>query len=134
MAKAGYDPQDMVDFFEVLRAKQAHDPGKVEQFFSSHPAPQDRAARIRNEMAMLAIRPTAPVGRFQQTKATLLSMPAARSTQQLSQNRPAPPPPPPRGTAGPRHGIGLRPRRSVRSSRATGSSASSIRRISPRIR
>ena len=89
MAKAGYNPKDMVDFFEVLRAKQARDPGKVEQFFSSHPAPQDRAARIRNEMAMLTIRPTAPVGRFRQTKATLLAMPAARSTQQIAQNQPA---------------------------------------------
>jgi Zn-dependent protease with chaperone function len=93
LAKAGYDPHDMVDFFEVLRAKQARDPGKVEQFFSSHPAPQGRAARIRTEMAMLTIRPTAPVGRFRQTKATLLAMPAARSMQQLTQNQPASPPP-----------------------------------------
>ncbi len=93
MAKAGYDPQDMVDFFEVLRGKQTHDPGKVEQFFSSHPPPQDRAARIRNEMAMLTIRPTATIGRFGQTKTALLAMPAARSMQQLAQSPPTPPPP-----------------------------------------
>lgn len=93
MAKAGYDPKDMVDFFEVLRAKQNHDPGKVEQFFSSHPAPQDRAARIRAETAMLTVRPAAPVGGFGQTRAALLAMPAARPTPQLTQNlAPAPPP------------------------------------------
>jgi Zn-dependent protease with chaperone function len=93
MARAGYDPQDMVDFFELLRSTQSHDPSKVEQFFSSHPAPQDRATRIHNEMALLTIRPTAPVGGFKQARAALLDMPAARSTQQLAQNQPAPPQP-----------------------------------------
>ena len=91
MARAGYDPQDMVDFFEVLRSKQARDPSKVEQFFSSHPIPSDRAARIRNEMKLLAVRPTEPVGGFRQARTTLAAMPAARSMAQIAQN-PAPPP------------------------------------------
>ena len=94
MAKAGYDPQDMSDFFELLRSKQAHDPSKVEQFFSSHPAPQDRANRIQSEMAMLAIHPTAPVGGFKKAKSKLLAMPAARSMQEISQNQPASTPAP----------------------------------------
>jgi Zn-dependent protease with chaperone function len=89
MAKAGYDPQDMVDFFEVLRGKQSREPSRVEQFFSSHPPPSDRAARIRREMRMLTIRETAPVGGFQQAKAELRSMPAARTTQQVAQAQPA---------------------------------------------
>jgi beta-barrel assembly-enhancing protease len=93
MARAGYDPQDMVNFFELLRSTQSHDPSKVEQFFSSHPAPENRAARIQNEMALLTIRPTAPVGGFKEARATLLAMPAARSTQQLAQNQPATPQP-----------------------------------------
>lgn len=93
MAKAGYDPQDMVDFFEILRSTQSHDPGKVEQFFSSHPAPQNRAALIQNEMALLTIRPTAPVGGFKQARAKLVAMPPARSMQQLAQNQPATPQP-----------------------------------------
>jgi predicted Zn-dependent protease len=91
MAKAGYDPKDMVDFFELLRSKAARDPGKVEQFFSSHPAPKDRAARIRKEMKMLTIRPTQPVGGFQQARAELLGMPAARSQQQIAQGQKATP-------------------------------------------
>jgi beta-barrel assembly-enhancing protease len=89
LARAGYDPQDMIDFFEVLRAKQAHDPGKVEQFFSSHPPPAGRAGRIHEEMAMLTIRPTRAVGGFNQAKAKLMAMPAARSMQQIAQNQPA---------------------------------------------
>jgi hypothetical protein len=93
MAKAGYNPQEMVDFFETLRAEQSHDPSKLEQYFSSHPAPQDRAARIRKEMAMLRIQPSEPVGGFKQAKATLMSKPAARSMQQIAKNQPATPRP-----------------------------------------
>jgi Zn-dependent protease with chaperone function len=85
MARAGYDPQDMVDFFEMLRSTQAHDPGRVEQFFSTHPAPKDRAARIRNEMQSLNIRTTKTVGGFTQAKSELLGMPPAQSSQQIVQ-------------------------------------------------
>ena len=93
LARAGYDPQDMVDFFETLRSMQSRNPSKVEQFFSSHPAPANRAARIRNEMKMLTIRPTSPVGGFQQARAELASMPAARSMQQLVAQGPTSEPP-----------------------------------------
>jgi len=87
MAKAHYDPNDMVDFFELLRTKAARDPGKVEQFFSSHPAPKDRAARIRREAKMLNVRETQPVGGFEQAKAELKRMPAAQSLQQIAQKQ-----------------------------------------------
>jgi Zn-dependent protease with chaperone function len=87
MAKAGYDPKDMVDFFEILRSQASRDPSKVEQFFSDHPAPKDRAARIRKEMKMLTIRPTQPVGGFQQAKAELQGMPKAPSMQQIAQGK-----------------------------------------------
>ena len=93
LARAGYDPQDMSDFFEVLSSKQARDPGKVEQFFSNHPAPQNRADRIDSEIALLTVRPTSPVGGFKQVKAELTAMPAARSMQQIAQKQPASPQP-----------------------------------------
>jgi hypothetical protein len=48
------------------------------------PAPANRAARIRSEMKMLTIRPTAAVGGFSQARSTLAAMPAARSMQQLT--------------------------------------------------
>jgi beta-barrel assembly-enhancing protease len=53
MQRAGYDTSAMASFFELLRQQQARDPGKLEQFFSSHPAPADRAARIRAEAERL---------------------------------------------------------------------------------
>jgi Zn-dependent protease with chaperone function len=85
MARAGYDPKDMVDFFEMLRTTQARDPGKVEQFFSSHPAPKDRASRIRNETRSLTVRTTQPVGGLQKAQSTLKGMAPAQSSQQIAQ-------------------------------------------------
>jgi Zn-dependent protease with chaperone function len=85
MARAGYDPQDMVDFFEVLRAQEKREPGKVERFFSSHPPPADRAERIRDERKSLEVRTTAPVGGFRQVRAELQGLPAAKSMQEIAQ-------------------------------------------------
>src|SRR4029077_120871 len=53
MAAAGYDPADMVSFFNLLADEQGRNPSKVEQFFSDHPAPANRAARINEEIASL---------------------------------------------------------------------------------
>jgi len=85
MARAGYDPQDMVAFFEMLRTTQARDPGKVEQFFSSHPAPKDRATRIRTEIKSLTVRTTPAVGGLRQAKSALKGMPAAQTSLQIAQ-------------------------------------------------
>jgi len=87
LAKAGYDPVDMVDFFEILADKKARDPSKVEQFFSSHPLPANRAARINREMTMLTIRPTQTVGGFTQAKSELLAMRPAASMRQIAQGQ-----------------------------------------------
>ena len=85
MAAAGYDPQDMVSFFEMLRAQQKKEPGKVARFFGSHPPPADRAERIRAEMKALNIQPSQPVGGFRQARAELQALPAAKSMQEIAQ-------------------------------------------------
>ena len=73
MARAGYDPMEMSNFFDLLREQARHDPGRLEQFFSSHPAPADRAARIRREAESLGMsgRRTASVGGFEEIQARL---------------------------------------------------------------
>jgi Zn-dependent protease with chaperone function len=53
MKKAGYDPAAMASFFELLKQQEARDPGRLEQFFSSHPAPADRSSRMRAEAERL---------------------------------------------------------------------------------
>lgn len=51
MAEAGYDPRAMVRVMEVLA--KASGGSRQPEFFSTHPAPEDRAARIREEIAKL---------------------------------------------------------------------------------
>jgi Zn-dependent protease with chaperone function len=53
MKKAGYDPAAMTSFFDLLKQQEARDPGRLEQFFASHPAPADRATRMRAEAERL---------------------------------------------------------------------------------
>ena len=71
MAGAGYDPVAMADFFELLRSEQGRDPGKVEQFFSSHPSPADREARIRETGREPAVAGSRDVGGFDRMRAGL---------------------------------------------------------------
>lgn len=53
MKRAGYPPASMASFFDQLNRQREREPGKLEQFFSSHPAPADRAARLRAEAERL---------------------------------------------------------------------------------
>jgi predicted Zn-dependent protease len=54
MKRAGYDPRGMVEFLQVLRARQGRDPHSVQTFFASHPAPGERVARLQQEANRLA--------------------------------------------------------------------------------
>lgn len=53
MKRAGYDPRGMVEFLRVLRLRQGRNPGSVQTFFSSHPAPAERIRRLEQEAARL---------------------------------------------------------------------------------
>lgn len=85
LSRAGYDPMDMANFFEVLRKQHQRDPGRLAQFISSHPSPANRSARVQQEARLLgspgASRTT---GRFASVQAELRGMPAGRSMQQIA--------------------------------------------------
>lgn len=49
MYRAGWDPRGMLEFMETLRQKQGRDPGSVEIFFSTHPSPEGRIERLRQQ-------------------------------------------------------------------------------------
>jgi hypothetical protein len=86
MARAGYDPQAMVTMFQLLRAQQSRDPGKVAQFFSDHPNPQNREARVRQEAQLLKARgSTTVVGGLESVQAQLRRMPRAGTMSQIAQ-------------------------------------------------
>lgn len=87
MAGAGYNPVAMASFFELLRAEQGRDPGKVERFFASHPPPADREARIRNQAGSLRLVGARDVGGFERMRADLGRLaPAPSRVAQLSQD------------------------------------------------
>lgn len=51
MIKAGYDPHGMIDFFAKLDRAHESGGGIISKYFSTHPATQDRIARIREQIA-----------------------------------------------------------------------------------
>ena len=82
MAKAGYDPGAMATMFALLRSEQGRDPGKLEEFFSSHPSPADRENRIRTIAAQLGVRGSQQVvGNFAAVQSRVQGLSVAQSTE-----------------------------------------------------
>jgi Zn-dependent protease with chaperone function len=52
MAEAGYNPIEMARFFEKLQAEGGKQ-GRVAEFFSDHPNPENRVKNVQNEILML---------------------------------------------------------------------------------
>jgi predicted Zn-dependent protease len=76
LRRAGWDPRGMLEFLQILRERQGHDPGSVEVFLSSHPSPAERVDQLRAELKGAAggRRDSA---QFQRIRATLEKMPRA---------------------------------------------------------
>jgi predicted Zn-dependent protease len=51
--RAGYDPEGLPTFFQVLLDKRTQDPTVVEAFFSTHPTDQSRITATRKQIAEL---------------------------------------------------------------------------------
>ena len=72
MYKAGYNPQGMVTFFRKLAADGQREPGKLAQFFSTHPVTSDRIANIQEDIAKLPPKSYPPEsGEFNRIKSRL---------------------------------------------------------------
>jgi Zn-dependent protease with chaperone function len=85
LSRAGYDPMDMANFFEVLRKQHQREPGRLAQFISSHPSPANRSARVQQEARLLgAPGASRSSGRFASVQSELRGMPAGRSMQQIA--------------------------------------------------
>ncbi len=91
MARAGYDPNAMATFFEQLRARQTREPGKLDTFFSSHPAAADREARIRQQARTLGPVQTRVVGGFESMQARVRQVTAAGAPSSGGRGRLDPP-------------------------------------------
>ncbi|MFQ5740772.1 MAG: M48 family metallopeptidase [Acidobacteriota bacterium] len=49
----GYDPNGFITFFEKLKAKEKHKPGKFAGFFRTHPSVDSRIAKVQEEISYL---------------------------------------------------------------------------------
>jgi predicted Zn-dependent protease len=77
MYKAGYDPNDLVGFFEKLEAKEKKKPGFLAKAFASHPMTPDRVEKCQEEIAtVLPPRPEyiEDTSEFDQVKARLAEL------------------------------------------------------------
>jgi Zn-dependent protease with chaperone function len=91
MKKAGYDPMEMAHFFAYLGQQSGGNQGKVAQFLSSHPAPENREARVRQEASLLgSARPTATTGNLRMIQAQLRRFPAAPGSAPLASGQTPP--------------------------------------------
>jgi len=78
MAKAGYNPLELASFFEKLEKEMGGDPGKVAQWFSSHPNPGNRTAAIESQIPFMAQGPyNAGEGDLDKMRKIVQSLPAA---------------------------------------------------------
>ena len=69
MAAAGYNPIGMATMFEELLENRQGQPGRVEQFFSTHPLTQDRARVARQRAEQIGNRGTLDEPGFRAAKA-----------------------------------------------------------------
>lgn len=80
MARAGYNPIAMADFFETLADQQKGDAGRLARWFSDHPQPKDRRDRIKREADLIGYRGNGTeVGGFRDVRGTLNGMAKAPS-------------------------------------------------------
>lgn len=78
MRRAGWDGRGMVELFEILQREARRNPTSVEVFFSSHPSPQDRIARLQSDVGRGA-GGTRDTPQFQAIKARLQKMSPPRA-------------------------------------------------------
>jgi len=86
MARAGYNPIEMATFFGYLAQQAGGDPSKFATFMSSHPAPANREARVRQEAGLLGpVHLLATTGNLRTIQTQLSRLQAAPTTAQLAQ-------------------------------------------------
>jgi len=76
MRRAGWDSQEMAGFMETLAQEQRRGAGRVATFLSSHPAPGERAQRLRKTLRAGGLKDSAA---FRRIKARLAQMSPAPS-------------------------------------------------------
>lgn len=87
MKRAGWNPTGMVEFMQILRAQAGRDPGSVQTFLSSHPAPGERVTRLQSTVQRLGAGGTRDSAAFRNVKARLNRMAPAPSMRTMRASR-----------------------------------------------
>ncbi len=87
MKRAGWNPTGMVEFMQILRAQAGRDPGSVQTFLSSHPAPGERVTRLQSTVKRLGAGGTRDSAAFRNVKARLNRMAPAPSMRTMRASR-----------------------------------------------
>jgi predicted Zn-dependent protease len=78
LRRGGWDGRGLIEMFEILKREQGRNPGAVDTFLSSHPAPQDRLNALRTSVAR-AHGGTRNTATFQAIRTKLRKMAPARA-------------------------------------------------------
>ena len=87
MKRAGWNPSGMVEFLQILRAQAGRDPGSVQTFLSSHPAPGERVTRLQSTVARLGGGGTRDSQAFRTAKSRLNRLAPAPSMRTMRASR-----------------------------------------------
>jgi len=79
LEQAGYDPRGLLEFMELLDAKQTRTPNAVVKFFSTHPAPRDRVRNLTSLLDTHAQNGRRDSPEFERTKRRLAQLPAPQA-------------------------------------------------------
>ncbi|MEX2270977.1 MAG: M48 family metallopeptidase [Vicinamibacterales bacterium] len=87
MKRAGWNPNGMVEFMQILRAQAGRDPGSVQTFLSSHPAPAERVTRLQSTVRRVGATGTRDSQAFRQVKSRLNRLAPAPSMRTMRASR-----------------------------------------------
>jgi len=85
MARAGYDPVEMAHFFHYLGQQAGGNPTKLATFFSDHPSPANREARVIQEAQLIGrVQPAPGIGNLAAVQSQVRGYPPAPTMAQLA--------------------------------------------------
>jgi predicted Zn-dependent protease len=92
MYKAGYDPNEFVNFFEKIEAQEKKKPGSLAKAFSTHPQTPDRIQKTQEEIAKILPAKDQYIettSEFNDVKARLAAIENRRKVDDQNSNKPS---------------------------------------------
>ncbi len=92
LARAGFNPQDMIGFFETLDAVTKSSGSRTANWLSDHPTPDRRVERIAEEAALLKVKPAKTISTtgLAPVQTALKGIPAPKGTVKPGEGSAAP--------------------------------------------